>query len=243
MAGRRWALVVGGGTGARMSAELGTDLPKQFLRIGGRPVLVHTLQRFLGHDAALRVVLVLPEAYVARADELVLSQLNLSEAARVRVVAGGTTRTESVRRGLAEIAALAEPQAGDLVAVQDAVRPFVTEAMIAASYTSAAERGSGVCCVASKASLRRLTEGGATEAVDRTRYLAVQTPQTFTLSLLLDCYARAEGDFTDDASLVEAQGHPIYTVPGRYDNLKLTTAEDLLLAELLLKGITPADYL
>ncbi len=243
MAGRRWALVVGGGTGARMSAELGTDLPKQFLRIGGRPVVVHTLQRFLDHDAALRVVLVLPEAYVAHAGELVLTHLTEAEAARISVVAGGATRTESVRRGLAQIAAIVAPQPGDLVAVQDAVRPFVNEAMIAASYASAAERGSGVCCVASKASLRRLTDSGATEAVDRTRYLAVQTPQTFALPLLLACYARAEGEFTDDASLVEAQGHPVYTVPGRYDNLKLTTAEDLLLAELLLKGITPADYL
>jgi 2-C-methyl-D-erythritol 4-phosphate cytidylyltransferase len=237
-----WAVVVGGGSGSRMSSELGLDaasaLPKQFMKIGGRPVVVHTLSRFLEFDSRLRVVLVLPEAYVGRVGQLVLDHLSAEQRVRVAAVAGGSTRTESVRRGLAAIG----PSADGLVAIQDAVRPFVTHEMISASYALAAERGSAICCVPSKASLRQTTEGGQSVAVDRSQYLAVQTPQTFQLALLRDAYTRALGDFTDDASLVESLGHAIYTCPGRYDNLKITTAEDLILAELLLKGITPADY-
>lgn len=241
-----WAVVVGGGSGSRMSSELRLDatraLPKQFMKIAGRPVVVHTLERFLGFDAALRVVLVLPEVYVLQVDELVLAYLTTEQRNRVSVVAGGATRTESVRRGLAAIPA-ASPETFSLVAIQDAVRLFVTSEMIGASFTLAAERGSAICCVPSKASLRQTTEGGQSVAVDRSHYLAVQTPQTFQLALLRDAYARALGDFTDDASLVESLGHPIYTCSGRYDNLKITTAEDLILAELLLKGVTPGDYL
>ena len=226
-----------------MSAELGTELPKQFLRLAGRPIVVHTLERFLEFDPGLQAVLVLPPAYVARAGELVLAHLGPAHAARVSVTAGGASRTQSVRQGLAHLSALAPVGPADLVAVQDAVRPFVTHEMIGAAYALAAERGAAICCVPSKASLRQLQPGGASLAVDRAQFLAVQTPQTFALPLLLECYARATADFTDDAALVEAQGHHIYTCPGRYDNLKITTAEDLLLAELLLKGVTPADYL
>lgn len=228
---RLHALVVAGGSGARF----GTEVPKQFLLLGGRPILAHTLDRFLQFDNMLQLTLVLPAAHLDYWAEKQRTYLDAASIGRIALVAGGSSRTESVWNGLQAISAECPAnQDRALVAVQDAVRPFTNPEMVATAYQSAAKYGSGVACVPSKSSLRRKTEGGS-EAVDRAAYFAVQTPQTFRLDWLLKAYSELrEGSFTDDASLLEAAGYAIHLVDGAYDNLKVTTPEDLQLAEILL---------
>lgn len=228
MAQAYFALIVAGGTGSRM----GSELPKQFLPLAGKPVLAHTLQRFLAFDAALEAVLVLPAAHVATYQALVAPHV---DEARIRLVEGGECRTESVYNGLQALQKHAHTNA--LVAVQDGVRPLCTQQMIADAFAAAAEHGAGVCAVPSKSSLRMKTSSGS-QAVDRSLYYAVQTPQAFLLGPLSAAHmgARASGgQFTDDASLYEAYGGTVVLVPGSYANLKITTPVDLKLAELLLE--------
>lgn len=228
------ALVVAGGSGSRF----GSAVPKQFLALAGVPVFVHTVRRFLDFAPHLRVVVVLPQAHLPTGQALLQQHLTSSMLARVRGTTGGATRTASVTAGLREAAhwlPKAE-HAQALVAVQDAVRPFAHHPMLQASFASASQHGSGVAAVPSKSSLRRRTPTGSL-AVDRSEYFAVQTPQTFRLpELLTACLAPPPGEFTDDASLMEAAGHNIHLVPGGYDNIKITTPEDLILAELFLSG-------
>ena len=228
------ALVVAGGSGSRF----GSAVPKQFLALAGVPVVVHTVRRFLDFAPHLRVVVVLPQVHLATGDDLLRQHLGADQLGRVRCTVGGATRTASVTAGLQEASSWlsADELPRALVAVQDAVRPFANAPMLQASFASAAQHGSGVAAVPSKSSLRRRTATGSV-AVDRSEYFAVQTPQTFRLpELLAACLAPPPGEFTDDASLMEAAGHNIHLVAGGYDNIKITTPEDLILAELLLSG-------
>ncbi|GAB2962069.1 2-C-methyl-D-erythritol 4-phosphate cytidylyltransferase [Hymenobacter coalescens] len=219
----RFAIIVAGGTGTRM----GADRPKQFLELRGEPVLVHTLRRFA--DPALRVqqlVLVLPADQVT-----VWQQLHAQHAPELahEVVTGGATRWASVRQGLAHLQA---HRAG-VVAVHDGVRPLTPAAVIETTYAAAQQHGAAVAAVAPKDSVRGLSATGS-YALDRARLRLVQTPQCFELNLLRRAYQLPElSTFTDDASVVEDL-HPIQLVAGDYRNLKITTPEDLLLAEALL---------
>jgi len=221
------ALVVAGGTGTR----IGGPLAKQFLPLAGEPIIFHTLRRFLALEASLQVCVVMHTDYIEMLHALAKQHLTQAQRERLSVAVGGPERTNSVRNGLSMLAGL---PAHTLVAVQDAVRPFANPGMLTASYASAAQYGSGVAAVGSKSSLRKMKPDGSSEAVDRSMYYAVQTPQTFTLEVLQKSYAFENGQlFTDDASLVEAAGYPIHLVEGAYDNIKITTPEDLQLAELL----------
>lgn len=231
------AIVVAGGTGSRM----GQPLPKQFALLAGEPVLVHTLRVFLYFKPSIQtLVLVMHPDYIAHWRQLAPHFLNDEEQARIHVVAGGDTRTESVWHGLQLVAQRHSP--GDkteqsLVAIQDGVRPLLTSDMLRLCYETAAKRGSGVAAVPVKSSLRRQTAQGS-EAVDRSLYFAVQTPQTFRLAQVLDAYRQLRQSpepFTDDASLVEAAGFAVHLCNGSYDNLKLTTPADLELAEQILR--------
>lgn len=226
------AVVVAGGVGTRFGGEV----PKQFLPLGGEPIVVHTLRRFLTLSDELRVVLVLPKDQVGAWEAEHRRHILPDRLDRVTVAVGGATRTQSVLHGLQAL--YHELDEGHLythlVAIQDAVRPFSTPETILASYHSAAAHGSGVAAVPSKSSLRRKTATGS-EAVDRADYYAVQTPQTFRLDWLWQAYHRiTDNTYTDDASLIEEAGHPIRLVDGTYDNLKITTPEDLIVAEQLL---------
>ncbi|TGE13491.1 2-C-methyl-D-erythritol 4-phosphate cytidylyltransferase [Hymenobacter elongatus] len=219
----RYAILVAGGTGTRM----GADRPKQFLNLLGEPVLLHTLRRFA--DAALRVqhcVVVLPAEQFDTWQQLCTEH---SVTIPHVVVAGGITRWASVRNGLAHLA----HEATGIVAVHDGVRPLVSAAVIENTYVAAAERGAAVAAVAPKDSVRGLAQQGS-YALDRSRLRLVQTPQCFELHLLRRAYQLPElHTFTDDASVVEDL-QPIYMVPGDYRNLKITTPEDLIVAEALL---------
>ncbi|RAJ94105.1 2-C-methyl-D-erythritol 4-phosphate cytidylyltransferase [Larkinella arboricola] len=216
----RFAIIVAGGSGTRM----GTDAPKQFLSIGGMPILMHTIRRFRAYSADLNVIVVLPVSQIPVWEEL-CRQHQFQEA--VMVIAGGKTRFQSVRNGLQSI----ETEDG-LVAVHDGVRPFVTTSIIRNSFETAERTGSAVTCVPLKDSARLIHADGSSQAVDRASYRLVQTPQTFQLALFKRAFEVEEQPFfTDCASVVEYAGYPITLIDGSYDNIKITTPEDLEIAE------------
>ncbi len=217
----KYAIIVAGGSGTRM----GTDIPKQFLLLNGKPVLMHTLSKFNGLSD--EIILVLPEAQIAYWKELCAQyQFSLSH----KIVAGGNERFYSVLNGLSSITS----EEG-LVAIHDGVRPCVSVDLIQRTYEEATQYGSAIAAVKSKDSLRKVTPTG-TEAVDRSHYFLVQTPQTFSLQKLKEAYHRSyQSFFTDDASVFEANGSAIQLVEGDYKNIKITTPEDLPLAELYLQ--------
>ncbi|QJX49205.1 2-C-methyl-D-erythritol 4-phosphate cytidylyltransferase [Hymenobacter taeanensis] len=221
----RFAILVAGGSGTRM----GAGRPKQFLELLGEPVLLHTLRRFT--EASLRVqecVVVLPPDQFDSWQQL-CAQHHVAIAHTV--VAGGHSRWASVRNGLAHL----KSHTAGTVAVHDGVRPLVTISVIEATYAAAEAYGAAVAAVAPKDSVRSVSQQGSF-ALDRSRLRLVQTPQCFELQLLQRAYQLPElTTFTDDASVVEDL-HPIQLVAGDYRNLKITTPEDLVLAEALLQA-------
>lgn len=223
---RKFAIIVAGGQGLRM----GSDLPKQFIPIGGVPILMHTLRRFRHCDA---LVLVLPEAQQVYWQELCEHyRFDLPH----HIAMGGETRYHSVLSGLR---CLQEEgvELGDLVAVHDGVRPFVSEALIASCFAMAGEQGAALPYLPMSDSLRHCQEGGASYAVPRSAYIRVQTPQTFNLKRLIEAYELGyREDFTDDASVWEASGAGIpHLIPSNEENIKITTPLDLAVAEVLLR--------
>ncbi len=205
-----------------------TEVPKQFLPVAGQPILMHTLAVFHRCSPAISLVLVLPEADRARWQTLCADyQFTVPHS----VIAGGASRSASVFNGLQAVAD-APPS---LVAVHDGVRPLVSPELINRSYEAAGQHGSAVAAVSLKDSIR-VVEEERNRAADRAAYRLVQTPQTFRTEWLRDAYARAQGQaFSDDASLVEHSGRSIYLIEGDYRNLKITTPEDLMVVQALLK--------
>jgi len=223
MARQEYAIIVAGGKGTRMQKAL----PKQFLALCGLPVLMHTLYAFYRYSSTLPIILVLPEDDFATWESLCRThQFTLP----VTLQAGGASRYESVKKGLSRI-----PGDG-LVAIHDGVRPLVSEATIATSFRLAAAKQSAVAAVALKDSIRQ-AEGGATRALDRSSFRLIQTPQTFDVSVIRAAYDQPEdATLTDDASLAERAGLTITLFEGSYENIKITTPEDLIVAEALLKA-------
>lgn len=222
-----YAVVVAGGKGLRM----GTDVPKQFLPVGGRPVLMRTLEAFHACDSAMRLVLVLP-----REQQDYWRELCREYAFDIPYILtdGGETRFHSVRNGLACL----PEEADGVVGVHDGVRPCVTPEVIRRAYETARRSGTAVPVVDVVDSVRRITDAqGSSEAVDRSAYRLVQTPQVFRISLLRQAYRQKYSPmFTDDASVVEAIGAKIVLVEGNRENIKITTPFDCRVAEALVAG-------
>lgn len=217
-----YALVVAGGSGSRMQSST----PKQFLPVGGKPVLLHTLEAFHSFDPSISIVLVLPASQINHWKEL-RKEYNCQ--VPHAIVEGGETRFQSVKSGLA----LVPPEA--VVAIHDGVRPFVSQEILQQGYATASEKGSAITTVALKESIRQLTPKGS-QARDRSEFCLVQTPQTFQARLIKKAYRQAENaKFTDCASVAEADGQQVTLISGSYANVKITTPEDLLLAENYLK--------
>ena len=197
-----------------------SDVPKQFLLLNGKPILQHTVERFLGVLPAYNIILVLP----AR-DQFIWETLCQQHTfyPAVQVVDGGATRFQSVRHGLAAI------NSNDgLVAVHDGVRPHVTTAIIQNSYETAARTGSAVACVPAKDSVRQVGPDGSSAALDRSTLRLIQTPQTFELNQFRQAFLTEEQPFfTDCASVMEYAGFPITLIDGAYENVKITTPDDL----------------
>lgn len=215
---RTAVIIVAGGSGTRC----GGALPKQFRLLGNRPVLARTIDLFASALRGSEIVVVLPARYIDFWNDFSAR----FEVSPHKVVAGGEERFHSVRNGLAALRS--DPE---LIAVQDAVRPFATPEMIRRTVEAAAESGAAIPAVSPVDSFRE-TDGAESHIVDRSRLRIVQTPQVFRADWLTEAY-RAEYDprFTDDASVVEASGHPIRLVEGERTNIKLTEAEDFRLAE------------
>lgn len=221
-------IVVAAGKGTRM----GTAESKQFLPLAGKPILVHTLERFQRIAEVDVIVLVTGAGDVDRCETFV-RRYGLTKVASV--VPGGKERQESVRIGLERL-----PDGIEVVAVHDGVRPLVAEANVKACLNQADETGAAVLAVPVKDTIKVVDASGRiTSTPERRSLWAVQTPQAFRLELLQEAHRLAERDGflgTDDAMLVERLGHPVHVVEGDYTNIKITTPDDLLWAERILQG-------
>ena len=242
------AIVVAGGKGLRM----GGSIPKQFVPVGGRPVLMRTLERLY---ASLRKLQHFSEKDAAPSAKSAASFPDGGSAVLVlvlpagqqdywrslcaqydfripyRLATGGATRFHSVKNGLA--AADAE----GLIGVHDGVRPFVSPAVVEAAYRAAEKYGAAVPALPVADSLRLLQPDGSSRPVDRSLMRRVQTPQVFRADWLRAAYGQAyREEFTDDASVVEAAGHSVALVGGNPENIKLTTPWDLQVAEMLCRA-------
>ena len=219
----KYVIIVAGGSGKRMGGEL----PKQFLLVSGKPILMHTVESFARVSEDFKFILVLPEAYFSTWNALV-EEYNFT--IPVTLVSGGAERFFSVKNALAHV-----PE-GALVAVHDGVRPFASKETINEAFTLASEKGAAVPVIDEVDSLRRVLSG-ASQAVNRSEYKRVQTPQVFQSTILKNAYNQEFSCvFTDDASVVESIGHSITLTTGNVENIKITTPHELLLAEALING-------
>ena len=207
-----------GGVGRR----LGARVPKQFLTIGGVPIVALTARRFARHSAVGEIVVAAPPALVARTRAVLARHV---PRARLVVVPGGAQRQDSVQEGLRAVSSRAQ-----IVLVHDAVRPFITRLVIDAVIAAAREGGAAICALPVAETIKRVREGVVEHTVDRSGLWAVQTPQGFRAALLREAHDKARRDAflgTDEASLVERLGHPVRVVHGDESNVKITTPADL----------------
>ena len=225
--GRVVAVIPAGGTGMRM----GADVPKQFLPLGGVPMVLHSLRAFDRAPSVDAVILVVPREERQRALTDVIERYSVKKVQKV--VAGGETRQQSVHNGLKEI----DPDV-EIVVVHDAVRPFVTEGLIEQSIEAARTGGAVIVAVPMKDTPKQAgPDRQIQRTLDRTELWLAQTPQTFRRDLLLEAYEKAAIEHlqaTDDAALVERLGHKVGIVAGTWENIKITTPEDLVIAEAIL---------
>ena len=220
----RYLIVMAGGRGLR----LGAPVPKQFLILAGRPVIFHAINKFIKYDPGLELVIVLPEESKGLWKELCMQYAFTRDH---NIVAGGEERYNSVKNSMSLI------RQKSLVAVHDAVRPLVSKATIDRCFTMAAEKGNAVPFIQPRESVREIISDAGNRPLKREKIALIQTPQIFRSDILLAAYARPyEPSFTDDATVVEAAGHKINLVPGNPENIKITTKEDLILAEAMLKS-------
>lgn len=218
----RYAIIVAAGRGVRM----GTDIPKQFLEINGKPIVMHTLERFHAFDPHMHLLLVLHADLV---DYWHTLSNRHSFSIKPKVIVGGSERFFSVKN-----AVLAIGDNDAIVGIHDAVRPMVSEQTLQRCYEGAACLGNAIPAVPLNDSLR-VVEGSVNHSVDRSAYRIVQTPQCFRLALLKKAFEQDyRTSFTDDASVVEALGEQIHLVEGNRENVKITTSEDLRFAEAFL---------
>lgn len=210
---------------AGVSSRFGQD--KLFHRLAGVPVLARSLRAFEDCPAVGEVALVLNEANLEAGRRLVVEH-RLAKARHLCL--GGTRRQDSVLAGLRALGGC------EWVAIHDGARPLATPELIARGLAEARATGAAIPGVPLKDTVKVVGSGDLVVSTpERARLRAIQTPQVFRYALILDAYRVAEGEVTDDAALLEALGHPVKVYPGSYDNLKITTAEDLDLAEALLR--------
>jgi 2-C-methyl-D-erythritol 4-phosphate cytidylyltransferase len=222
------AIITAAGLGKRM----GRDRPKQFLEIGGSPILIHTLKKFEASKTVEFIVITTEALHLEETQELIAGSKILSK--EWIVVAGGKKRQDSVSNGLNAI-----PQESEIVAVHDGVRPFIETSIIDQSVELARESGGCIVAVPVKDTIKRGTITDLiSETVDRSSLWSAQTPQTFKYEILRRAHTEAYAEKfygTDEASLVERINEPIKLLKGSYNNIKITTPEDLEFAEAFIK--------
>jgi 2-C-methyl-D-erythritol 4-phosphate cytidylyltransferase len=220
-----YVVIVAGGSGKRMGAEV----PKQFLELAGRPVLMHTIERFKAYSESIEIITVLPENQLRYWIDL---QKKHSFSVLHTLVKGGTNRFYSVRNGLKFVT---EP---GLVAIHDGVRPFVNMDTIKRCFETAEQLGNAIPAISPTESLRIITEGGS-RPVNRFDVKQIQTPQVFNTALIKKAYLQEYShEFTDDATVLEKTGEKINIIEGNRENIKITNPEDLLISTALLPTIT-----
>lgn len=219
----KYVIIVAGGVGSRMNSLL----PKQFMLLGGQPLLMYSIRTF--YDSGIKeIIVVIPHSYIELWKSLCREH---SFTIPHKVIAGGHFRTQSVKNGLDEIK---NPNA--VVAIHDGVRPFVSKETIEHSFQLAFETGTAVPYLDITDSLR-LIDGNVSKSVERDRYKSIQTPQCFKLSLLKEAYHTSqEHSFADDASLVEQMDVNISLFKGNKENIKITSPLDFIIAEAILKS-------
>ncbi len=226
----KYIIIVAGGKGLRM----GADLPKQFIPLDGKPVLMYTLEAFNDWDESAEIILVLPKEHQ---DYWKTLCKEIGCTITHEIVDGGETRFHSVMNALAylsdEIGISCDRKKKAWIAVHDGVRPFPSADVIDNCFKSAEQEGNAIPVIPIIDSIRVVTEDG-NRPVDRSDYYAVQTPQVFHSDILMGAYKQQYNPlFTDDASVVEAMGESIHLVPGNRENIKITTPFDLLIAKAL----------
>ena len=213
----KYAIIVAGGSGIRM----GGTLPKQFILLKDKPLLYYTLKAFLEAYDDIQIILVLPVDYTDMGQEIIDAYFDKD---RIKITAGGDTRFQSVKNGLALI------EEESIIFVHDGVRCLVSKNLIHRCYTQAVETGTAIPAVISKDSIRIVREEN-NEAFDRNRVMLIQTPQTFHSKILLPAFNIDYKDkFTDEATVVEAYGMKVSLVEGEDTNIKITRPVDLIVA-------------
>ena len=220
---QKWVIIVAGGSGSRMQ----TNVPKQFMKLCGTPILMHSIRAFTDFCEDIRVVVVLPALQTGYWKELCQQHDFILPH---EIVEGGETRFHSVKNGLSLLS-------GDgLVAVHDSVRPLVSRQTITDCFLEAANYGNAIPVVPVVDSIRDVS-GLKSLMLDRTTLRLIQTPQVFDIALLRKAYLQTYlPSFTDDASVFEKAGHTIRLVGGNVENIKITTPKDLIVAEALKKS-------
>ena len=219
---KKIALIVAGGKGIRMN----NAIPKQFLLLKNKPVLYYSIKAFIDAYENIEIILVLPAEHISKGQEIIDGYFDHS---RVRITEGGRTRFHSVKNGLALI------NEECIIFVHDGVRCFITTELIRKCYDAAIEMGNSVPAIECRDSLRLLTANG-NKIIDRNKVKFMQTPQTFHSKILLPAYKIDYKDkFTDEASVVEAYGIAINLIEGEKNNIKITTTQDLFIAEYILR--------
>ena len=220
MYSKKIAIIVAGGTGQRM----GSVVPKQFLEIEGKSILLHTIDQFVNAFDDISLVVVLPEGYIEEGKKLLKNRTKNV----IQFIAGGETRFQSVKNGLDAV------KEKSIVFVHDAVRCLLTPALIQRCYQQAVEKGSAIPAVSSTDTVR-IMENEAHHLFDREKVMLIQTPQTFQSELILNAFNQAyQPSFTDEANVVEASGHPVFLVDGEFENIKITRPLDLAIATYVL---------
>lgn len=216
-------IITAGGIGKRM----GSSIPKQFIVVAGKPILMHTILAFQNFSDQFQILLTLPSDWKNYWSDLCSEyDFNIPHI----VIDGGEERYHSIKNAL-------EVATGYLIAIHDGVRPFVSNSLMNRLVEAARKNGTAVPVVSLKESLRQLNEAGFSIAVDRNCYKSVQTPQVFQSSLINRAYQLPyHAKITDDASLVEEAGSTIFLVEGEEDNLKITTPKDIWIAEYLFQS-------
>jgi 2-C-methyl-D-erythritol 4-phosphate cytidylyltransferase len=222
------AIITAAGIGKRM----GAGRPKQYLEVAGKPIVVHTIERFMGADGIEQLIVTVPPGDEASFESDIAKPLGLSE--HVEVVAGGERRQDSVRNGLARVA-----DGIDVVLIHDGVRPFIRRETIGEAMRAAQDEGACIVAMPLKETIK-FVDGSEyiDQTVDRAPLWGAQTPQSFRLDVIRRAFEEADAaDFvgTDDAMLVERIGKPVKVIRGDYNNIKITTKEDLEIAEILAK--------
>lgn len=221
---KEFAVIVAGGSGSRMKSSV----PKQFLMLNGLPVLMHTIQAFYHYNSSITIIVVLPEQEIPTWNRL-CKQYTFQIPHIIQQ--GGSTRFLSVKNGLSLI-----KEDSGVVAIHDGVRPLVQLETIQKCFAEAKRNGNAIAAVGLKDSIREVDNKGFNRSVDRNNYYLVQTPQTFLVKQIKSAYFSTDDKgFTDDAAIAESLGEKINLVEGSYSNLKITTQEDLIIANALMQ--------